>query len=163
MHWCRSGCHVGWQHMYEFVWLWYLRTQHYLTSSWPRGYSQNLQLSAEAVVIMHKLSTFCRVWCDCSIVSLGLDDCKNHHFGCPILPIPLNQAVGCIHFSWLHRFVQSHMLLLNTLYAMLYCVGHCAHHTARFIIITQLVKLCILFNIFFVIHILVILRHSKIA
>ena len=63
---CRIGCRVGLKNRYEFVWLWFLRTQPHLTASWSRCHCRQWLLSVVNIKSLHMLPKCCRRWCGCS-------------------------------------------------------------------------------------------------
>jgi len=96
-------------------------------------------------------------------VYLWLDNRRNLQFVSPILHYSLTEVVCCVPTSRLRQFIKLHLLLPKTLQAVVYCVGDCAHHPARSIVIPQLAEHCIFFIIFFLFPILLIVRTCMIA
>jgi len=145
------------------MWLGFLRAQPHLTTSWSRSHCWHFRFSSYDLRSLNMLSNCYRGWCGCSRVYLGLDNRRNHQFGSLIPHISLTKVVGCIPPSRLGQFIKSHLLLPKALHAVLYRFSHCAHHPARFIIITEFAELCIFFIFFLVCSILLIIGTCKIA
>ena len=127
------------------------------------SHSWHWSLSLDNINNLHMLSKCCQGWCGCRRVYLGLDHCQNLQFGSPILHISLTKVLGCIPPTWLDHFVKPHLLQPKTLHAVLYRFGDCAPHPARFIIITNLAVLGIIFIIFQVFPILLVVETYKIT
>jgi len=148
---------------YVIVCLRCLRTQPHLATSRSRPRLWHLELSGDDINNLHKLPQCCRWWCGCCHVCLELHNCRNLRFSHTVLQISLTEVVGYVPTSKLRHFAKPHLLLPKALHAVLYRFRECAHHPARFIIFTQLAKLCIFFIIIFVFPILLIFGTSKIA
>jgi len=159
----RIGCRVRRKDRYELVWLLFLRTQSYLIMSWLRSQRHHLRLSSDDMNSVHMLSKCCQEWWGCSRVYLRLDNCPNLQFGSPILHISITKVVGWIPPSGLGQFIKPHLLLPKTLHAVLYCFWYCAHHPARFIILTQLTKLSMFFITFLIFPVVLIIGTWKIT
>jgi len=162
LNWCWIDSHMGQKNWYEFVCLWFLQTQPHVTTYWSRCYFQHMQLSTDDFRSVRMLSKCCRGRCGCSHVYLVFNNDRNVQFSSPILYISLTEILGCVPPSGLCQLVKPHLRLPNTLHAVLYCFSDCAHHPARFSIITQIAKLCIFLIIFLVFHIAFIVETCKI-
>jgi len=123
---------------------------------------RNLRSSGDDINGLHMLSECCRWQCGCSQISLVFENCWKLQFGCPILHSSLTIVVGRVPPSRLRQFIKPHLLLLNTLHAVLDGFGHWTHHPAGFVIFAQLMQLWI-FSIILIFTILLIAGTYKIA
>ena len=96
LRWCQIGHQVRREIRSEFVWLWFLRSQPHLTTSWSRGHCRHLQLSPEDVNSLHKLSKCFRGWYGCIHVHLGFNNCRNLQFRSPIHHISPTEVDACV-------------------------------------------------------------------
>jgi len=163
LHLWRIGHCFRHERYYVIVCPTFLPTQPHLTTSLTRHHLRHLGLSGEEIKTQHKLSKYSRWRWGCCLGCLGLHNCRNLQFICPILHISLTELVGCVPPSQLHQFVKPHLLLPKALCAVLYRFADGVHPPARFIIFAQLAKLCIFFIIILVFPILFIFGTCKIT
>jgi hypothetical protein len=90
-----------------------------MTTSWSRGPLRPLRSSADNVKTLHQLSKCCCWRCRSVIHCLRLDDSQNPQFGGAVLLISVTEGVGWILPSQLSQFVELHLLLPNSLHALL--------------------------------------------
>jgi len=99
---------------------------------------QHLQYPRDNLERVYKLGKCCRCRFHTVIIRLLVHNCQTHHFGFTILLISFTEVVGCMIPFQLDQFVMLHLLLLKPLHELLYWFGDCAHHSAGFVIFTQL-------------------------
>jgi hypothetical protein len=81
------------------------QTQSHVTTSSSRCHMRHYWLSGDDIRTLHKLSKRCWRWCRCSHVGLGLHNCQNVQFSCPVLHIFRSEVVSSVPPSWLHGSV----------------------------------------------------------
>jgi hypothetical protein len=124
---------------------------------------QPKRLFRDSINCLHKVPKCAQSWRSCSRCCFGLHISQNYQFGHLVFHIPLTEVVSHVPPSQLCQLVSPPLHLPNTVHAVLYRVGDCAHHWVRFIISARLAKLCILFFIFHHLPSLLIIRSCKIA
>jgi len=137
--------------------------QPHFTTSLSRCHLRHLLMSWDDMKRLHKLSKCCLWWCSCSPLCFRFPNSRNLQFSHPSLHIFVRGVVGGVLLSRLCQFIQSHLLLPKSPLAVLYCFGVCAHHTARFVILAQLVMPCILFISILILPIFLIFGICKIS
>jgi len=63
-----------------------------ITTSWSRCPLRHLWYSGDNVLILHNLSKCCQYRCQCIIIRLMLNDCRNPHFSCAVLSYLCNRS-----------------------------------------------------------------------
>jgi len=134
-----------------------------MTTSWSISPLWHLQFAEDNVKSLHQLSPCCRCRLCSIIFCLWLNSCWKLQLGNPISRISLTDVVSRLSPSRLSQFFKLHMVLPNTLHALLHHFEDCAHHPAGFIIFAQLAQLWMFLIILFVFPILLIVGICKIS
>jgi len=128
---------------YAFVCIWLPSTYPPVMTSWLKCPLWNLGFSGDDINRFMLLFKCCPSRRSCYIIHLWINDCRNLQFGCSVLLVSFTEVIGHVAPCWLCQFVKLHLLLPKWLHVLLYHFGYCAHHLARFVIFTQIAKLCI--------------------